>query len=501
MTVVSANRVLDVGNGYPLTATGADVLNGGTILVFSGGTAVDTVLSGYMIVGSGGVDYSTVVEPGGSQVVVATGVDSNTTIHSGGSQIDGGFAGGAVIQGGGQQHVNGGALASGTQVSAGGLQFDVGSAVGTVISAGGSEYVAAGATTSLTTIDGGTLELDLSASLGGTPLTFAPVATPAHGGTLLIDATAMPGETIRGFAPGDSIDLVAVGYVSGGSVSLLAGNVLQVVATGTVTGGTYDFHLDPAQSFAGETFSVGWDGNTAANFDGTSGGTVITVACFRTGTSIATDRGDMPVESLRPGNRVALAGGGTDTVRWVGHRRVDCRRHPRPDDVRPVRIAAHAFGLGRPARDVWLSPDHAVFMDGVLIPVRYLLNAATVRQEDAAAVTYWHVELSAHGVLLAEGLPAESYLDTGNRAAFANGGGVALAHPDFARATWAGRGCAPLVTEGPMRDAVYRRLLAQAVALGWRAMDLGDRAVAWAAPVTSPPARCVALASCAPRSA
>ena len=84
-------------------------------------------------------------------------------------------------------------------------------------------------------------------------------------------------------------------------------------------------------------------------------------------------------------------------------------------------------------------------------------------------------------MLLAEGLPAESYLDSGNRAAFANGGAVAWAHPDFARAAWAREGCAPLVTDGPVRDTVYKRLLAQAAALGWQPIDAGDGAVTWAA--------------------
>jgi hypothetical protein len=169
-------------------------------------------------------------------------------------------------------------------------------------------------------------------------------------------------------------------------------------------------------------------------------------------------------------------------VVWLGHRRVDCRRHRRPADVQPVRIKAHAFGLGRPHRDLVVSPDHAVFIDGVLIPVRYVLNDATVRQEPVAGVTYWHVELPAHGVLLAEGLPTESYLDTGNRAAFANGGSVVQAHADFARGVWQRAGCAPLVTEGPARDAVYRRLVVQALALGWGLQDAGDGASTWLPP-------------------
>ena len=204
--------------------------------------------------------------------------------------------------------------------------------------------------------------------------------------------------------------------------------------------------------------------------------------CFAAGTRIATLRGAVRVEQLRPGDQVRLVGGGLAPVVWLGHRRVRCRRHPRPADVQPVRIAAHAFGLGRPHRDVLLSPDHAVWVEGVLIPVRYLLNDATLRQDDVAEVTYWHVELPAHGVLLAGGLPAESYLDTGNRGAFANGGCVVLAQPAFARAAWHRQGCAPLVTAGAVRDVVYRRLLAQAFALGWRADDAGAGAVRWLAP-------------------
>ena len=69
-------------------------------------------------------------------------------------------------------------------------------------------------------------------------------------------------------------------------------------------------------------------------------------------------------------------------------------------------------------RDLVLSPDHAVFADGVLVPVRHLVNGMTVVQQHVAALSYFHVELTAHAAIVAEGLPCESYLDTGNRAAF-----------------------------------------------------------------------------------
>ena len=86
-----------------------------------------------------------------------------------------------------------------------------------------------------------------------------------------------------------------------------------------------------------------------------------------------------------------------------------------------MRVKVGAFGTGRPRRDLVLSPDHAVhgsaLADGpaVLVPVRYLVNGATIVQEAADAISYFHVELDRHDVLLAEGLPTESYLDTANR--------------------------------------------------------------------------------------
>ena len=128
-----------------------------------------------------------------------------------------------------------------------------------------------------------------------------------------------------------------------------------------------------------------------------------------------------------------------------------CAEHRRGADVWPVRIAAGAFGEGLPGRDLYLSPDHAVFADGVLVPIRYLVNGTTIAREAAGRVTWYHVELAdaeggaAHDVLLAEGLPSESFLDTGNRGAFANGGGAIDLHPDFARAVWQRLGCAPLL--------------------------------------------------------
>ena len=192
-------------------------------------------------------------------------------------------------------------------------------------------------------------------------------------------------------------------------------------------------------------------------------GPVVLVACYAEGTGILTEFGERPIETLREGDRVVTAGGALRPVRWTGYRTVDLMRHRRPQDVMPVRVRAHAFGPGRPARDLVLSPDHAVFVPGdgaeVLIPVRYLLNGASIVQERARRVTWWHVELDAHDVVLAQGLPCESYLDTGNRHAFSNGGAAVQLHPDFSRGVWAAQGCAELALNGRHVVVAKQRLI------------------------------------------
>lgn len=184
--------------------------------------------------------------------------------------------------------------------------------------------------------------------------------------------------------------------------------------------------------------------------------------CFRRGTRIATPRGERAVEALAVGDLVVTASGAARPIVWLGHRRVDCRRHPNPLAVWPVRVAAGAFGPGLPGRDLFLSPDHALFLDGVLIPVRCLLDPARIVQQPADSVVYWHVELARHDVILAEGLPCESFLDTGNRSAFGNAGAAVQLHPDFSQRSWDGDACAPLVLAGPRLERARARLRAVA---------------------------------------
>jgi hypothetical protein len=205
------------------------------------------------------------------------------------------------------------------------------------------------------------------------------------------------------------------------------------------------------------------------------------VSCFCPGTLIASERGGVAIEHLAIGERVlTCARPGQPAqlrpIKWIGHRHLDCRNHPRPENVRPVRVRAGAFGDHLPQRDLFLSPDHAVFADGALIPIRHLINDFTIAQEQRDEVAYWHVELGVHDVLLAEGLPCESYLDTGNRNAFSNAA-VGILHPTFGRnadSAWTNDACAELVESGPRLGLMRDHLADRAARLGYPVRGVHD---------------------------
>jgi hypothetical protein len=197
---------------------------------------------------------------------------------------------------------------------------------------------------------------------------------------------------------------------------------------------------------------------------------VSTIPCFAEGAHVLTVRGAVAVEALEVGDEVLTAAGATRPVIWIGSRRIKVSTHPVPAEVNPVRIRAHAFGEGQPSRDLRLSPGHAVHMDGVLVPVGHLVNGATIVQEEVDSVRYFHVELDAHDVLLAEGLACESYLDDGNRDAFANSPAHTSLYGRLDPVDWDGA-CAPVlkdrIADAARLGALQARLHARAAELGW----------------------------------
>jgi hypothetical protein len=85
----------------------------------------------------------------------------------------------------------------------------------------------------------------------------------------------------------------------------------------------------------------------------------------------------------------------------------------------------------------------------VLIPVRCLINGSTIVQVPVERVTYYHLELAEHDVVLAEGLPAETFLDMKDASNYASRPGPIRLYPDYAARMWEAFGCARLVVMGP----------------------------------------------------
>src|SRR4028119_1687973 len=98
------------------------------------------------------------------------------------------------------------------------------------------------------------------------------------------------------------------------------------------------------------------------------------------GTLVTTPEGEAPVGSLRRGDLVLTADGRAARIVWMGRRTVS-RRFADPLRVLPIRIAAGALGDGLPRRDLLVSADHALFLDGFLIHAGALVNGSTIRRE------------------------------------------------------------------------------------------------------------------------
>ena len=143
--------------------------------------------------------------------------------------------------------------------------------------------------------------------------------------------------------------------------------------------------------------------------------------CFMAGTMIRVPSGHVAVETLSRGDLVLTADGDAVPISWVGRQTVS-RLFADPLRVLPIRIKAGALDDNLPSRDLLLSPDHAILIDGNLIHAGALVNdVSIVREFDVPQrFTYFHIEVNDHALILAENVPAETFIDNVSRLAFDN---------------------------------------------------------------------------------
>jgi hypothetical protein len=182
--------------------------------------------------------------------------------------------------------------------------------------------------------------------------------------------------------------------------------------------------------------------------------------CYCRGTLLLTARGEVAVENLRIGDVLVTVSGAERPIRWIGTRSYAGRFVAGNRDVLPVVISANALADGIPRRDLWVSPLHAMYLDGMLVPAAALVNSVSIRQMQAVErVDYFHVELETHDVILAEGAASETFVDDDSRGMFHNAAEYRALYPQAAKEP--ARYCAPRVEGGAALETVFQRLLAR----------------------------------------
>ena len=189
--------------------------------------------------------------------------------------------------------------------------------------------------------------------------------------------------------------------------------------------------------------------------------------CYCRGTLVLTERGEVRVEDLAIGDMVVTISGEAKPIKWIGRRSYAGEFIAGNRAVLPIMVRAGALAPDIPTRDLWVSPRHAFFLDGVLVPAEHLLNSQTILQAEAVdQVEYFHLEFEAQEVILAEGTPAESYVECDNRQGFHNAHEFATLYPDDKRAPFGYR--LPLLEPGMAELAAIRdKLFDRAAALGY----------------------------------
>lgn len=161
--------------------------------------------------------------------------------------------------------------------------------------------------------------------------------------------------------------------------------------------------------------------NGAKTLTGITTGTAL--ICFVRETMILTPAGEVPVETLGAGDLVTNHAGKAMPLIWVGHSRVAAATLARAPQLRPIRIPAGLMGPGRPNRDLLVSPQHRVLIEGwqvdllfasggVLVPAKHLLGDGVHQVACDGAVDYYHLLFEDHEIVLSNGLASESLQPT-----------------------------------------------------------------------------------------
>ncbi|UMM09127.1 Hint domain-containing protein [Gluconobacter frateurii] len=404
---------------------------------------------------SSGSTFSGTVGPGQSQVALSGAKVVSATVSGSGAVLT----------------VSSGASLTGTTVVAGGsiqLYAGSGSASGNIISSGGVLNVAPGAATSKDTIYSGGV---VNYSSGSTVTSGGE--TVSYGGRVVLGYGAIVSGVGATISSGGTVEIInGVNYVNGATINVLEGGVVDFNAVQYSSGYTYSGVVSGNRLAAyvngGFTAYVylstsAYSGQTFYGSKDPYDNGLDIIICYLAGTMIRmADGSERAVEDITIGDEVQTLVDGqvqTQAVTWAGAKKQVVQAGV-PDDHAgyPVRVRAGALGDGVPYKDLLVTADHCLYLEGRFVPVRMLVNGASIDYDRSITeFTYYHIETERHSVIWADGALAESYLDTGNRRGFSQHGQIAVLKP---RSTnWAEDAAAPLCVDREFVEPIYNRIV------------------------------------------
>jgi len=297
-----------------------------------------------------------------------------------------------------------------------------------------------------TVLKTGTLEVLDSSAAGKGGIQFADGAAS----TLVVGSGVTLSNTIAGFSDNDTIDFAGFDAATTKISFDNATNILSV-ADG----------LGHSQSLQFSGDYTDYEFLAAASSDGIAVSETY-VACYGLGTLIETAAGDVTVESLAIGDLVRTMSGTLRPIKWIGTRSYAGRFITMNRDVLPVVFKAgslgeNSVGEAMPRRDLLISPHHAMYIDGLLIEAKDLINGVSIVQASSVErVDYFHIELESHDVIVAEGAFSETFIDDDSRAMFHNAMEYRALYPG--EAPTEPLYCAPRVDEGEALEAIRAKL-------------------------------------------
>ncbi|MCB8877257.1 Hint domain-containing protein [Acidisoma silvae] len=433
----SAIDYIAAGDGNNLITT--STTGSGNYQVNTGAGNDTIAVTGNAVVNAG-TGQNTVSVSGGSSLIYSEGHDDITANGAGTDTINIGTGQATINPGSANLFIYETGVAAGALFVAPGTGTDtavVGVGGGTVYGGSGGNNVliaGAGSTTGATTVFHGGGNGDQIYATGSTPVIFY---AGSGSETLSGAGGIVQGETL---SSSSAADIFVAG--SGTGRIFLGSGADTVGAVNGAAGGNYQVsNFGSADRLVLDGYGAEYatestvNGEVVTLSDGTefllNGVTSLSptqivfdaplVPCFLQGTLIQTSRGDVAVESLAVGDIVATTLHGDQPIRWIGVCTVSTR-FADPLKTMPIRIKAGALRDNVPLRDLLVSPDHAMLVDDILIQAGALVNCLSIVQERTMPerFTYYHIELAEHSLILAEGAPAETFVDNVDRMIFDN---------------------------------------------------------------------------------